>query len=373
MEPNISTKHDHQKAQAGNQLLHKVKLSLVLRQLIKRVVKQRSGSASVLIGSLKKRGVKAARRLIINVNNLFIWIAKTKADAEKANAVTPKKEEGAKKMMTYDRMKQDFMTLKRHFELNDLRLLAECVYTAKFLTEGQANRLVDAICESVGEEQAKTIRYEPLLTDREKTDNLSLILKLAAISEAMSDALDDQPHIPEKISFDYLKAAINEASMQAELKTDKHLVVSPFKLMINDGKYYLLAFDDESRRMRTYRLDRMKDIERTGYAREGEDIFRKIDLQAYASRVFSMCNDRTEPIKLWFSDALLDKAIERFGTSGASYTKADDTHFYVSANAEIGDPFFGWLLGFGDQVKIVEPLSVVSAFTDYLDNIRKQY
>ncbi len=373
MAPNVTTKHDQRKGQAGNQLLHKVKLTLVLRQLIKRVARQRSGSASVMIGSIKKRGVKAARRLILNVNNIFVWIAKTKADAEKAKAVTPKKEKGAKKTMTYDKMKDDFMALKRHFKLNDYRLLAECIYSARFLTEGQAKRLINAVCGAVDEEQAQAIKYDALLTDRIKADNQSVLFNIAAIIEAMSAKIEGQPHVPEKISFRYLRPVINETSMQAELKKDDRLVVSPFKLMINDGNYYLLAFDNDSRRMRTYRVERMEEIERTGYAREGEDIFRRIDLKKYAERVFSMNSGRTEQITLCFTNDLLDAVIKRFGTSGASYKKSDDMHFTVTAKVDINDRFFGWLIGFGDQVKIVEPASIASEFTDRLDGIRKLY
>ena len=281
--------------------------------------------------------------------------------------------EGAKKMISIDKMKESLIKLRRDFELNDLRLLAECVYTAKFLTEGQAKRLVDAVCESVEKEQAKTLRYDPLLTDRVKTDNHSLILKIAAVGEAMCRELDGQRHLPEKISFHYLKPVINEQTQQVELSKGDRLVVSPYRLMINSGKYYLLAFDDESRQMRTYRVDRMDSIERTGHAREGEEIFRKIDLEKYASRVFSTGGDCTEPVKLQFPDRLLEAAIERFGTSGASYVKADDAHFTVTTAIGIDDRFFGWLTGCGEDVTIIEPASVVTAFTDYLDNIRKMY
>ena len=86
-----------------------------------------------------------------------------------------------------------------------------------------------------------------------------------------------------------------------------------------------------------------------------------------------MNSGRAEQITLCFTNDLLDAVIKRFGTSGATYKKADDAHFTVTANVDISDRLFGWLMGFGDQVKIVEPASIASEFIARLDGIRKLY
>ena len=83
------------------------------------------------------------------------------------------------KTIVYDRSKKGFYVRQRHFDLTDIRLLAECVYSAKFIEKGQADRLVDVVAEFVSEEQAKTIRHDALLTDRVKTDNKSVLSGLS--------------------------------------------------------------------------------------------------------------------------------------------------------------------------------------------------
>ena len=50
--------------------------------------------------------------------------------------------------------------------------------------------------------------------------------------------------------------------ISAERRKGDRYTISPFQLFINDGNYYLLAFDDRYQEMRTYRVDRMKDISR---------------------------------------------------------------------------------------------------------------
>ena len=55
------------------------------------------------------------------------------------------------------------------------------------------------------------------------------------------------------------------------------------------------------------------------------------------------------------------------------YTKTDEEHFTVSAIVGISNQFFGWLLGFGEDVKLMGDAETVKKFTDYLDDIRKNY
>lgn len=108
-----------------------------------------------------------------------------------------------------------------------MRLLAECVYAAKFIAEGQAKRLVDVICDFVSEKQADRIKHNAFLTDRVKTDNRSVMNNIAAINDAMSRHLDGEPHTPEKITFKYLKYSVSDMSKQVERRHGARYTVSP--------------------------------------------------------------------------------------------------------------------------------------------------
>ena len=55
--------------------------------------------------------------------------------------------------------REGFYVKQRHFDVEDIRLLAECVYSAKFIAEGQAKRLVDVVCDFVSQEQAEKIKH----------------------------------------------------------------------------------------------------------------------------------------------------------------------------------------------------------------------
>lgn len=196
---------------------------------------------------------------------------------------------------------------------------------------------------------------------------------LSIINEAMSKEIEGEKHIPEKISFKYLKYTIDNVGNQVERRHGAKYVVSPYQLLINDGNYYLLAFDDYAQDIRTYRVDRMKGVSFTGEPREGKEAFDKIDLKSYTQRVFSMYGGEKKRVTLRFINPLLDTAIERFGTKDVIYSKVDDTHFSVTAQVEISNQFFGWILGFSNRVKLLAPDDVTDQFRAYLDKIRGMY
>nr|QGT50980.1 transcriptional regulator [uncultured Firmicutes bacterium] len=371
-------KHLNNQIQAkhGKQFNQKMKPYLVLQYLLKNSDADHPRTSFDIIGYLEECGITAERRSIyrdieeINKANLILEEDCTIDEAEEQLC---EDEYNELKLIVYDKAKKGFYVRQRHFDLNDIRLLAECVYSTKFIAEGQAKRLVNVVCEFVSDYQADKIRHNAFLTDRAKTNNKSVLNNLAIINEAMSSKIDGMPHIPEKISFKYLQYSIDDINNQIERRKGARYTVSPFQLLINDGNYYLLALDDKKGKMRTYRVDRMKDVRYTEIPREGEELFANIDIKTYTQRVFDMYSGKENHVVLRFINPLLDTVIERFGTNNVQYTKSDDKHFEISAKVEISDKFFGWLLGFGKRVRIIEPTEIKEEFAAYLDKIREMY
>ena len=62
-----------------------------------------------------------------------------------------------------------YRLLSRQFEFDDLRLLAECVHAAKFISARQAKDLVDTLGEFCSTYQAEQLQREVFLCDRVKT------------------------------------------------------------------------------------------------------------------------------------------------------------------------------------------------------------
>ena len=368
---------------SGKREHQKLKSYIVLQILQKETDENHVMSAMEIAAALEEMGIDAERRSIykdIREINRVMYMLENRCTIDEAVKVFPDKpgpdydpeEAEFEKFIVYDEKRKGFYVRQRRYDYQQIRLLAESVYTSKFLTQNEVDGLADVLCDFVSEHQAKAIRHNALSTDRVKTSNHKVIDNISVIDDAMSTKLNGEKHIPEKISFKYLQRTLGSTQQVERRKGDRY-IVSPYKLLICDGNYYLLAFEDNKQKLLTFRVDRMKDIRRMGVPRDGEEAFKAVKLDDYTKRTFSMFAGKTERVKMRFINRLLDAVVERFGTSGVIYEKVDENHFAVTASVDVSDQFFGWLLGFGRMVKLIEPQPVVERFSAYLDKVREMY
>ena len=84
-----------------------------------------------------------------------------------------------------------YRLLSRQFEFDDLRLLAECVHAAKFISASKAKELVKTISEFCSIYQAEELQKEVFLCDRVKTTRNNILLTVGIIYSAMATKQDD--------------------------------------------------------------------------------------------------------------------------------------------------------------------------------------
>lgn len=366
----------------GNQ---KLKPYLILQILQQKTDENHLMDAQKLIDELDEYGIEAERRSIyrdIEAANAACWLLDERRFDDRLTiddalaAIEDDTDDEEKAIVYVSKSKTDrgFYFKKRKFDYQEIRLIAESIYTAKFLSETEADRLADVLRDYVSEYQADAIKSSAFVADRARTNNADVLFSLSKIDEAMTKKLNGEKHEPEKITFNYLSYSISGLKQVARRQGDRYKV-SPYNVLVADGNYYLLAFDDKSKKMRTFRVDRMKKVSRTGEPREGKEEFDAIDLKNFTKRCFGMFRGRAARVSIRCITPLLDTMIERFGTQYATYSKPkdDEKHFIVSALVEVSDQFFGWLLGFGTKAKLLGDPETVEAFKAYLDKVKAIY
>ena len=138
LEGRIIAKHGKQKDQ-------KLKPYLVLQYLLKYSDENNTRTAYDIIGYLEGCGVHSERRSIYkdieDINRVMLMLQED-VDLEEADMMIAEAEESGDpeeiaelKTILYDRSKKGFYVRQRKFDVNDMRLLAECVYACKFITE----------------------------------------------------------------------------------------------------------------------------------------------------------------------------------------------------------------------------------------------
>lgn len=367
-------KEEFKENSRGKKPNQKLKPYLVLKFLEKYSDEEHTFDGEAIANAMiEDYGIFAEKRSVYrdikDINKAYI-MQRDDVDVHEAEKILSKGYD-EDKVILYNAAKKGYYWQDRKYTTEDLQLLAECINSAKFLSKKASEKLINIIEEDLSVSQKETLNTDVFLIDRIKS-NKNIIYDISKINAAMSTKLDGIPHTPKKISFYYQKYSISNVREQIDRRKGETYIVSPFRLIINDGNYYLLGYSDKFKKMRTYRVDRMKGLEILDSDREGEEIYKKIDIKDFIERKFSMFDGTVEKVKIQFTKDLLDSFIDRFG-SNKVYGIVDSNHYYISTFIEVSPPFFGWLCGFGNKVKIIEPLNVVNQFQKHLQKIIEKY
>lgn len=364
----------------GKKRDQKMKPYLVYEYLMRYSDANHVVSANELVGYLQECGISAERRSIYKdieeINKALLLTQRDGYGIPRAETVEEAEEllqDDKEKTIIYDAHRKGFYVRKRHYKVDDIRLLAECVYSAKFVDETRAKRLTRVVCDLVSEHHAEAIKRDVFLVDRVKTDNTQTYEIVSKINAAMSYRRNKKFHAPEKIRFKYLKYTIQNGIKQVERRRGEWYTVSPYKLLISEGLYYLMGYDERMKKILNFRVDRIRDLELLGIERVGKEEFKEIDMQSYLNEHFSMYHGEKEHVTIRAANRFLDTFVDRFGKINAIYSIEDKDYFSVKVSVAVSDQFFAWLCGFGNSVKIEAPQSVKTKFKEYLDKMRKLY
>lgn len=362
----------------------KLKTYLILQILQQQTDENHLKDADAIRDELAQYGIEAERRSIyrdIDAINQALWLLEerrwddTITIEDAVNAIKNDKDDEEKTIVYVKKSKEEkgYYCKKRRFTFQEIRLIAESIYSAKFLSEAEADALADVLRDYVSEYQANTIKRNAYVADRIRTNNADILFSLSKIDEAIAKKLNGEKHEPEKITFKYMSYALSNLK-EAPRRQGNRYKVSPYQVIVNDGNYYLLAFDDNKKEIRTFRVDRMKQVSLTGETRDGAEAYTAIDLKNFTRERFGMFDGRRAFVSIRCINPLLDAMVERFGTqNSATYTKTDEDHFTVSTWVRVSDQFFGWLLGFGRRVKLVGDDKTVKEFAAYLKKVKEMY
>jgi predicted DNA-binding transcriptional regulator YafY len=147
--------------------------------------------------------------------------------------------------------------------------------------------------------------------------------------------------------------------------------VTPYALTWSEEKYYLVCYyDKHPNELTHFRVDKMESIEILD--EKADKLNEDFNLSEYMKRTFSMFHGDTKMVKLHFCNSLLNVVYDRFGYN-AKAMKADKNSFTVKVEAAISPQFYGWLFGFGNKVKVIEPTAIRNGYKEYIAEVLKIY
>ena len=138
----------------------------------------------------------------------------------------------------------------RYIDYEDISIIAECVGSSKFISNTEAERLVKLLRRFCSKHQADTITSEVFITERTRTTQKNVLRHLAVIRDAI--------HKGEKVKFKYNYHIISDLSKTFERRAGKQYTVRPFRIILNEGYFYLLGFDDKTHKAIPHRKSSTK-------------------------------------------------------------------------------------------------------------------
>ncbi|ARP50606.1 MULTISPECIES: helix-turn-helix transcriptional regulator [Caproicibacterium] len=241
-----------------------------------------------------------------------------------------------------------YRLLNRPFslEISDLKVLADAVASAKFLTAGKSRRLIQKIESMASRYEAEQLQRQVYVVGRVRSENEQSYYSVDCLHQAIAEG--------KKVKFQYFH--YNEKKQKQYKYGGAPYTVSPYALCWDNEFYYLLAWYDRTDEMRNFRVDRMENVTLLSVpAKPAPDSFHPTD---FTRQAFSMYNGREENVTLEFQNILAGAVLDRFGMETSLHQADTPGWFRIIQNVRISPPFLGWLCQFAGKVRVISPESV---------------
>ena len=250
----------------------------------------------------------------------------------------------------------------RDFELPELKLLVDAVQSSRFITDKKSKELIKKLESLVSRHEGSRLQRQVLIAGRVKTMNESIYYNVDKIHEAIGSN--------RQISFRYFDWNLDKEMVP---RRDGRLYrLSPWALMWDDEKYYLVAFDSEHGSIRHYRVDKMTGISMLDEPREGQEAFSRFNIAHYTNTLFGMYAGDETKVTIEAENGMVGVLIDRFGKD-IIIAPVDGEHFRTTVTVAVSSHFLGWIMSLDGDVRIVAPESVVDLMRETIDHLADQY
>lgn len=245
----------------------------------------------------------------------------------------------------------------RLFETPELKLLVDAVQSSRFITKKKSVELINKLSTLAGQYDRKKLKGQVFVSNRVKSMNESVYYNIDTIQEGIAENV--------QLQFQYLTWSGDK--QMVERHDGKIYVISPWSLVWERERYYLVGYQKSSGQLKHFRVDKMKHIKLLERKREGKDLFSKLDMNAYTTENFGMFQGRNETVTLSVTEDLAGVIIDRFGQDVWMHRENEEMLTAV-VNVSVSNQFYGWVTAFAGKVRILSPDRVCEEYRELLQN-----
>ena len=256
----------------------------------------------------------------------------------------------------------EYRLLSRKFELAELKILVDAVQSAKFITPKKSDELIAKLTTLASDHQSRELKRFVYVADRAKSVNESVYYAVDAIHRAIRDN--------RKVSFLYFD--LDPKKEKVYRRGGELYEVSPYALAMDDGKYYMIAYDAAADKIKHYRVDKTERLALLDEARDGASLFKGFNLAKYSTEHFGMYGGEETLVTLRCADRLAQIVLDRFGHD-VTLHKRGDANFELSVRVVVSVHFLAWVLSLSPEMTVVSPQSVREKMRELIDGAAAEY
>ena len=253
------------------------------------------------------------------------------------------------KEMGYDINIGKGVYIRRDFEDAELRMLIDNVLFSKTLSQSQAKRLIEKLKNLGSNQFSAKVNHICNLPELPHSDNTQVMFNLDTLNFAITKR--------RKVSFIFNRYGID---LKLHPRREEPYIVSPYQMAATNGRYYLIAYDEEKNTFSNYRIDKMTDVKILNIPvkpkNEIAEFTNGFNLPSHMAEHIYMFSGKSIWVTFWTTALMIDALIDWFGKDFKILQKTDDK---ILINVKVNEKAIKvWAIQYGDKIEVIEPLSL---------------
>lgn len=230
-------------------------------------------------------------------------------------------------------------------------MLVDAVQAARFITHDRAKDLIKRLTTLASPHQAGELKRKLYVESRAADANVLAVVDM--LYKAMQT----------KRTMTFLYCEYSPEKKHKHKHNGQLYELSPYDLLWNNDRYYVLGYSKTHEGIRTFRVDRIDKPELT--ARSAVLKPKDYRIEDYRNRVFLMYDGPRQTVELLCDNDMMDAVVDKFGKK-VQTAIVDDGHFSVTGEVSIGSTFFAWVFNYAGKIRIQSPEDVRSQYREHL-------
>lgn len=244
------------------------------------------------------------------------------------------------------------------FEPGEIRAIIDTFSYANYIAPSIAKSVIKKCKNLQNVYENEKLEHYKIYSKDTKTDNKEVLKNIEDIEDAIFHK--------EKITFEYWKFDLTPKLEKVILSKPQ---VSPYAVIYDLQQFYLVCLKDGHDKLYTYRLDRMKNVQRLEGLAACKVNEEKLE-EFITSQIGMFGGPKTE-VEFTCRLELLENVLEQFGKD-TPIAKCDDEHFKATVQAN-KEGLKYWILRNVESVDILKPAELRAEIKDILKTALERY